>query len=250
MSFTVVIPARYASSRLPGKPLVDIHGKAMVQRVWERARESAAQRVVIATDDERIAEAAMAFGAEVLLTRADHPSGTDRIAEVVERLGLGDAEIVVNVQGDEPMIPSAVIEQVADNLDRHADAAVATLCEAIGDDAQLRDSNAVKVVMDRRGMALYFSRACIPWPRGHQWESGMPAGNWYRHIGLYAYRVAFLRRYTAWSPAPPELAESLEQLRALYEGERIHVAEACEPVPGGVDTADDLDAVRRQLRGA
>ncbi len=248
MSFTIVIPARYASSRLPGKPLLDLAGKTMLQRVWERAGASSAQRVVIATDDERINAAAQEFGAEVMLTRPDHPSGTDRIAEVVQRLELGDDAIVVNVQGDEPLIPAEVIEQVAANLAAHPEASIATLSESIDDPGTLQDPNAVKVVADRRGMALYFSRASIPWPRDHDWSTGeMPPGSWFRHIGLYAYRVAFLHRYTGWSAAPLERCESLEQLRALYEGERIHVEEACVPVPGGVDTADDLAALRQRL---
>ncbi|MEM1191122.1 MAG: 3-deoxy-manno-octulosonate cytidylyltransferase [Pseudomonadota bacterium] len=248
MSFTIIIPARYASSRLPGKPLLELAGKTMLQRVWERASASNAARVVIATDDERISATATDFGAEAMLTRADHASGTDRIAEVVSRLELDDEAIVVNVQGDEPLIPEEVIEQVAANLAAYPEASIATLSEAMADPSALQDPNVVKVVTDRRGMALYFSRACIPWPRDHDWSTGeMPSGRWFRHIGLYAYRVAFLHRYTEWSEAPLERCESLEQLRALSEGERIHVAEACAAVPGGVDTADDLAALRRQL---
>ena len=248
MSYIVIIPARHGSVRLPGKPLLDLCGKPMLQHVWERAGAAGAARVIIATDDRRIEERARAFGAEVLLTRDDHPSGTDRLAEVCQRIALDDDAIVVNVQGDEPLIPAAVIDQVAANLAGHAAASIATLCEAIEDPAVLRNPNAVKVVADRDGMALYFSRACIPWPRGHDWSSGdMPPGQWFRHVGLYAYRVGFLARYTAWSPAPPESVESLEQLRALYEGERIHVAEACVPVPGGVDTLADLEALRARM---
>lgn len=250
MSFTVVIPARHASLRLPGKPLVDIGGKPMIRHVWERACASSAARVVIATDDERIEVAARAFGAEVAMTRADHPSGTDRLAEVARALALAPDAIVVNVQGDEPLIPPAVIDQVAGRLAAHEAASIATLSETITDPAQLRDPNVVKVVSARSGFALYFSRACVPWPRGHDWQQGgMPEGRWQRHIGLYAYRAAFLQRYTQWSPAPPERCEALEQLRALYEGEVIHVSEACEAVPAGVDTQDDLDAVRRRLAG-
>ena len=251
MSFTVVIPARYASTRLPGKPLSDIGGKPMIRHVWERARASSAACVVIATDDERIASAATAFGAEVALTRADHRSGTDRLAEVAQALALPPEAIVVNVQGDEPLIPPAVIDQVAEQLAANAAASIATLSEVIEDPAQLRDPNVVKVVSSRRGVALYFSRACVPWPRDHNWDSGvMPDGPWQRHIGLYAYRAGFLRRYTGWSPAPLERCESLEQLRALYEGEVIHVSEACETVPAGVDTPHDLDAVRVRLGAA
>lgn len=250
MSFIVVIPARHASTRLPGKPLADIGGRPMIHHVWERARASSAGRVVIATDDARIEAAARAFGAEVAMTRADHPSGTDRLAEVARTLALAPEAIVVNVQGDEPLIPPAVIDQVAARLAANEAASIATLSETITDAAQLRDPNVVKVVSARNGFALYFSRACVPWPRGHDWERpGMPEGRWQRHIGVYAYRAAFLQRYTEWSPAPPERCESLEQLRALYEGEVIHVSEACDAVPAGVDTQDDLDAVRARLAG-
>jgi 3-deoxy-manno-octulosonate cytidylyltransferase (CMP-KDO synthetase) len=251
MSFLVVVPARYASTRLPGKPLEDIAGKAMIQHVWERAQESDADRVIVATDDARIADACDRFGARRLLTRADHPSGTDRLAEVVDQLDLADDAIVVNVQGDEPLIPAAVIDQVATNLSRVDDASIATLCEPIHTPDMLRNPNAVKVVFDARGMALYFSRACIPWPRDHQWNAGvMPTGSWFRHLGIYAYRAGFLRRYTSWQPAPQEQLESLEQLRALHQGERIHVEPACAPVPGGIDTPEDLEALRQLLSGA
>jgi len=245
MSFVAVIPARYASTRLPGKPLSMIAGKTMLQHVWERTSTSAASRVVVATDDARIVSACAQFGAEVLLTNPDHSSGTDRLAEVVEALALGDDQIVVNVQGDEPLIPASVINQVAHNLALAEAASIATLCEAITDTAVLDDPNAVKVVFDERGKALYFSRACIPWPRDYIWgASEMPAGEWYRHIGLYAYRAGFLRRYTQWLPAPLEQTESLEQLRALYKGEVIHVEAACEPVPSGIDTPHDLQRIR------
>ena len=248
MSFLVVIPARHASTRLPGKPLQRIGAKPMVQHVWERARASSADRVVVATDHGDIASACEAFGGDCLLTRPDHPSGTDRLAEVVDRLELDDEHIVVNVQGDEPLIPAEVIEQVAANLKSQPRASIATLCEAITDPAVLVDPNAVKVVTDRNGMALYFSRASIPWPRDQKLDSGtMPDGAWYRHLGLYAYRAGFLRRYRTWAPAPLETLESLEQLRALYQGEGIHVAEAAVPVPGGVDTPEDLEAVRALL---
>lgn len=247
MSFTVVIPARHGSTRLPGKPLLDIAGKSMVQRVWEQARMSGAREVVIATDDQRILALAGEFGAQACLTRADHPSGTDRLQEVAAQFGWADDQIVVNVQGDEPMIPPAVIDQVALNLAQHDRADIATLCEPITGLPELLDSNAVKVVFDAQGMALYFSRATIPWPRD-QFKSGQVAmptqGNWYRHIGIYAYRTAFLHKYVTWQPAPIEQLEQLEQLRALYHGEAIHVAAACEQVPGGVDTQADLDTVR------
>jgi 3-deoxy-manno-octulosonate cytidylyltransferase (CMP-KDO synthetase) len=252
MAYTVVIPARYGSTRLPGKPLLDILGKPMVQRVWEQAQCSAAERVVIATDDERIVSAAQTFGAEVCMTRPEHPSGTDRLQQVVEELGLPDDHIVVNVQGDEPLIPPQVIDQVAANLQQHTQAGIATLCEEITAIAELLSPNAVKVVRDASGMALYFSRAPVPYPRDAFLvdQSEMPAsGNWYRHIGIYAYRTGFLHRYVNWAPAPQEQLECLEQLRALHQGVGIHVDEACQRVPAGVDTQDDLVAVRDVLRG-
>jgi 3-deoxy-manno-octulosonate cytidylyltransferase (CMP-KDO synthetase) len=249
MSFIAVIPARYASQRLPGKPLELIEGRTMIEHVWRRAKDSAASRVLIATDDPRIETVCTDFGAETLITSEDHASGTDRLAEVARRLQLDDEQIVVNVQGDEPMIPAAVIDQVAHNLAQNPGASIATLCEEIYAEPVLRDPNAVKVVFDDDGLALYFSRACIPWPRGHDWSSGcMPDGRWYRHLGIYAYRVAFLHRYTGWSPASLEVCESLEQLRALQAGERIHVAPACAAVPGGVDTRADLEALRDLMR--
>jgi len=253
MSYIVVIPARHGSTRLPGKPLLDIAGKPMVQRVWEQARLSAASEVVIATDDPRIFEAAEGFGASVCMTAADHPSGTDRLQEVATQLGWCDEQIVVNVQGDEPMIPPSVIDQVAANLAAQSGAGIATLCESITELPELVDSNAVKVVFDKKGMALYFSRATIPWPR-EQFKSAqqiMPVdGLWYRHIGIYAYRTAFLHEYVTWPPASLEQIEQLEQLRALYNGVGIHVAPARERVPAGVDTQADLDAVRERFISA
>jgi len=250
MSYTVVIPARYGSTRLPGKPLLDIGGIPMVQRVWEQARRSAARQVVIATDDQRIGDIARDFGAEVCLTSAEHPSGTDRLQEVAQQLGWEPQQIVVNVQGDEPLIPPGVIDQVAANLAAQEHAAIATLCERITAVTELTNPNVVKVVFDQRGLALYFSRATIPWPREHFKvdTSRMPAsGDWYRHIGIYAYRTAFLHEYVGWQPAPLEQLEQLEQLRALYHGVGIHVAEAREKVPAGVDTQADLEAVRAHL---
>lgn len=250
MAYTVVIPARYGSTRLPGKPLLDILGKPMVQRVWEQAQRSSAARVVIATDDARICDVAQSFGAEVCMTRAEHPSGTDRLQQVAMELRLPDDHIVVNVQGDEPLIPPQVIDQVAANLDRYAQAGIATLCAPITTLAELVSANAVKVVRSEDGMALYFSRAPVPYPRDAfmQSQDAMPtAGAWFRHIGIYAYRTAFLHRYVCWPPAPTEQLECLEQLRALHHGVGIHVEEACQRVPGGVDTQDDLDEVRRVL---
>lgn len=251
MNYSVIIPARYGSSRLLGKPLLDIGGKPMIQRVYERACSSSASRVVIATDDERIAEAAGAFGAEVCMTSAEHPSGTDRIEEVTRRLGLGEDEIVVNVQGDEPLIPPAVIDQVAANLAASPDAGIATLCEPIVGSAELFNPNVVKVVADDTGHALYFSRAPIPWNRD-AWAAGQPpAGSPVdarRHLGIYAYRVSFLRGFVTWPPARLEQMEALEQLRAMAQGVTIHVADACETVPGGVDTSEDLEQVRALLQ--
>lgn len=253
MSFTVVIPARYGSTRLPGKPLLDIAGKPMVQRVWEQASRSAAASLVIATDDTRIRDVAQGFGAQVCMTSPEHPSGTDRLQQVAREMGWDDEQIVVNVQGDEPLIPPAVIDQVAANLATRPQAGMATLCEPLETLEELLNPNAVKVVADREGMALYFSRAPIPWPRDAfaQSREAMPSeGQWQRHIGIYAYRTRFLHQYVTWEPAPLELLESLEQLRALYNGERIHVAPAVQPVPGGVDTQQDLDAVCASLGAA
>ena len=252
MSFTVVIPARYASTRLPGKPLAEIAGKPMIQHVFDRATESAAARVVIATDDDRIREACEAFGAEVVMTSASHDSGTDRLEEVTRHLYLATDARVVNVQGDEPLIPPALINQVAANLESFPDAAIATLCEQITDAHAIFNPNVVKVVFDSRGIANYFSRAPIPWARDHWSDPGaerkVPAGvSHYRHIGIYGYRVGFLRRFVTWSPAPLEQAESLEQLRALHHGASIHVGIACEAPPAGVDTEDDLIRLRRLM---
>ncbi|WP_462382450.1 3-deoxy-manno-octulosonate cytidylyltransferase [Pseudomonas sp. Marseille-QA0892] len=247
--FTVVIPARYASTRLPGKPLQDIAGKPMVQHVWEQANKSSAAKVVVATDNEGIVRACESFGAHVLLTREDHQSGTDRLAEVVNQLGLGDDEIVVNVQGDEPMIPPAIIDQVAANLAR-SQAAIATLAEPIEHVEALFNSNVVKVVSDASGLALTFSRAVLPWARDafashpHAMPEGVP---YRRHIGIYAYRAGFLRDFVSWGPCWLERCEALEQLRALWHGVRIHVDDALEALPAGVDTPEDLERVRRLL---
>jgi 3-deoxy-manno-octulosonate cytidylyltransferase (CMP-KDO synthetase) len=250
MSFSVVIPARYGSTRLPGKPLLDIAGKPMVQRVWEQARRSGAGQVVIATDDARIQDVARGFGAEVCMTSPEHPSGTDRLQQVAAQMAWQDDHIVVNVQGDEPLIPPGVINQVAANLTHNSGAGIATLCEKIESVDELLNPNAVKVVCDSQGMALYFSRAAIPWPREAfmDGQHSMPtSGCWYRHIGIYAYRTAFLHEYVTWEPAQLEVVEQLEQLRALCNGVDIHVASAQEGVPGGVDTPQDLEAVRSLL---
>ena len=250
IAFTVVIPARYASSRLPGKPLQDIAGKPMVQHVWEQAKKSAASRVVIATDDARIVEACQAFGAEVLLTDPGHNSGTDRLAEVATQLQLTPDAIVVNVQGDEPLIPPAIIDQVAANLAAHPEAGIATLAEPIDSIETLFNPNAVKVSSDINGLALTFSRAPLPWARDALARSRdeLPAGVPYRrHIGIYAYRAGFLHDFVAWGPCLLEDTECLEQLRALWHGVRIHVADALQSPPAGVDTPEDVERVRRLL---
>lgn len=248
--YTVVIPARYASSRLPGKPLQDIAGKPMIRHVWEQACKSDAQRVVVATDDQRILEACEGFGAEVLLTQVEHNSGTDRLAEVAQRLGLPADAIIVNVQGDEPLIPPSVIDQVARNLTAHPEAAIATLAEPISDPQALFNPNVVKVLSDIDGLALTFSRAPLPWARDEfaRDRDALPPGVPYRrHIGIYAYRAGFLADFVAWGPCWLENTECLEQLRALWHGKRIHVADAVEAPPAGVDTAEDLERVRKLL---
>lgn len=250
MGFIVIIPARYGSTRLPAKPLSDIAGKPLIQHVHERAREAGADEVLIATDDERIRDAAQAFGAQVCMTDPAHASGTDRIAEVARQRALPDEAIVVNLQGDEPLMPPALLRQVAANLAEHPAAAMATLCETITDAAQLFEPSIVKVVMDREGYALYFSRATVPWDRDH-FAAGArslpPRTRYHRHIGMYAYRAGFLRSYSALAPCPLEQSESLEQLRALWYGYRIHVAEAVERGEAGVDTPADLERVRAVL---
>lgn len=261
--YTVIIPARFASSRLPGKMLSTITGKPMIQHVYERARQSAAKQVVVATDDKKIVEAVEGFGGTVYLTSKDHQSGTDRLQEVASLMGLKDEDIVVNVQGDEPLIPPEVIDQVAANLAGDGGASVATLCEKIPDVETFLDPNAVKVVRDSHNRALYFSRAPIPWPRDEFASSARPssdlsAGNkversavapegaW-RHIGIYAYRVKLLHDFVRWPMAPLEHIEKLEQLRVLWQGESIHVDQACVAVPGGVDTEEDLARIQKLM---
>ncbi|HEX9435372.1 MAG TPA: 3-deoxy-manno-octulosonate cytidylyltransferase [Burkholderiales bacterium] len=241
MSFTVIIPARYASTRFPGKALADLAGKPMVVRVCERARESGAAAVHVATDDERIAAAVRKHGFSVVLTRAEHPSGTDRLAEAASTLRLGDDEVIVNVQGDEPLIAPELIRDVAQRLEARKEASMSTACHAIHDEASAANPNVVKVVLDAKGYALYFSRARIPYPR----EAQAPC---YRHAGIYAYRVRFLKQYAALAPAPMEQAEALEQLRALWHGHRIAVVVSERDIPPGVDTPQDLEAVLRMLR--
>jgi 3-deoxy-manno-octulosonate cytidylyltransferase (CMP-KDO synthetase) len=251
MQFIVVIPARYASTRLPGKPLRDIAGLPMIQRVWQQACKSDSARVVIATDDSRIQAAAAAFGAEVCMTRDSHVSGTDRLQEVAQQLGLADSQIIVNVQGDEPLIPPAVINQVAANLAANSQAGVATLCEPISSAQDFCSPNVVKLVADASGLARYFSRAPIPWPRDHfeDIRESLPEADLARrHIGIYAYRVAELTRFVSWPVAPIERAESLEQLRFIWNSVGIHVADAIESVPAGIDTEQDLESIIKIIK--
>jgi 3-deoxy-manno-octulosonate cytidylyltransferase (CMP-KDO synthetase) len=240
--FAVLIPARFASTRFPGKPLADLAGKPMVVRVCERARASGAAPVCVATDDERIARAVRAHGFEACMTRADHASGTDRIAEAAAQLGLAADAIVVNVQGDEPLIAPRLIASVAAALAERPEASAATACQPIHDAAEFANPNVVKVVRAANGEALYFSRAGIPFPR----ERGAPEAE--RHIGIYAYRVAFLRRYAELAPAPLEAIEQLEQLRVLWHGHRITVVRVEGAMPPGVDTPADLEAVLKLLQ--
>ncbi|MEO8464426.1 MAG: 3-deoxy-manno-octulosonate cytidylyltransferase [Gammaproteobacteria bacterium] len=242
--FIAVIPARYASTRLPGKPLKDIAGKPMIQWVYEQVAQSGAAEVFVATDDERIAAACRDFGAPVEMTSPEHASGTDRVAELAHRFGWPDEQIVVNVQGDEPLISPLCIAQTARLLGWHPEATIATLTTPLTDAAEFRDSNFVKVVMDKNGWALYFSRAPIPWPR----DGGMPMVR--RHIGLYAYRVGGLKAISAAPPCALEETEQLEQLRALWLGFRIIVADAVEPSSPAVDTEQDLAKIRSYLERA
>ncbi len=250
MSYSVIIPARFGATRLPGKPLLDIAGKPMIQHVYERALESGAGRVVIATDDQRIADAAETFGCQACMTDAGHRSGTDRITEVAEMLALPDDDIIVNLQGDEPLMPAVVIRQVADNLAANSEASMSTVCAKITTASELFDPHVVKVVRNERDMAVYFSRASIPWDRGafaSTTEILPEKSEHYRHIGIYAYRVGFLKQYTQWPPCTMEDMESLEQLRALWHGHHIHVAEAVDTPLAGVDTERDLEVVRARL---
>jgi 3-deoxy-manno-octulosonate cytidylyltransferase (CMP-KDO synthetase) len=243
--FKVVIPARYASTRLPGKPLLELAGRPMLQYVYERSLQSGASEVIIATDDQRIAAAAHNFDAAVCMTSPGHTSGTERLAEVVEVQGWDDQEIIVNVQGDEPLIPAALIRQVAAGLAGNTAAAVATLAFPIETVADVTDPNSVKVVLDKLGYALYFSRAPVPCHRD------MPmvdhATHALRHIGLYAYRAGFLKRYRQMETSPLESIEKLEQLRVLWHGMKIHVGIAAEMPGHGVDTREDLARVEALL---
>jgi len=250
VSFVVVIPARYASSRLPGKALMEIAGKPMVVHVAERAQASGAAEVWIATDDERIVAAVSRHGCQVLMTAAHHASGTDRIAEVAHTRGWRDDRIVVNVQGDEPRIAPGLIRDVAEVLERQPEASMSTACHALHDAHDMFDPNVVKVVLDRAGDALYFSRAPIPWARDDfaRDRGTLPAAlPIYRHIGIYGYRCHFLKHYPTMSAPAIERFEALEQLRALWHCHRIAVAVTDQPPEAGVDTPEDLERVRRMF---
>lgn len=245
-AYHIVIPARFASERLPGKVLLDLAGKPLLQHVWQRACESGAETVTIATDDERIVSIAEGFGAQVVLTRSDHQSGSDRIAECAIKLAWPDQHLVVNLQADEPLMPPACLDQVAVLLNQRPDCEVASLYWPVTEASEVQNPNAVKVVTDSSNRALYFSRAPIPFARGFSSiDQAMAAGvEWKRHLGLYAYRLAALRRYTACDPTPLERSERLEQLRIMEQGGRIAMAAACVFIPAGIDTPEDLQRVR------
>ncbi|OOF40043.1 3-deoxy-manno-octulosonate cytidylyltransferase [Rodentibacter mrazii] len=251
MSFTVIIPARFASSRLPGKPLAEIAGKPMIQHVFEKAQQSGANRVIIATDNEKVAAVAQGFGAEVCMTSEQHNSGTERLAEVVEKLTISDDEIIVNIQGDEPLIPPVIVRQVAENLAKFK-VNMATLAVKIHEAEELFNPNVVKVLTDKEGYVLYFSRSVIPYDRDQfmglqDITKATLAEVYLRHIGIYAYRAGFIKKYVQWAPTQLENLEKLEQLRVLWNGERIHVELAKEVPAVGVDTAEDLEKVRSIL---
>ena len=246
MGYCVLIPARLASTRLPDKPLADIAGKPMVVRVAERARQSTASRVVVATDSVAVQQACERHGVEAVMTRADHPSGSDRLAQACELLGLAGDDRVVNVQGDEPLIAPALIDAVAGLLEAHAGASMSTAAHPIADVADLRNPNVVKVVTDAAGLALYFSRAPIPWWRDGAVDgvAALPEPAPLRHVGIYGYRASFLREFPRLPQAPMETIEALEQLRALWHGHRIAVHVTHEAPGAGVDTPEDLARVR------
>ncbi len=246
-NYHIVIPARFSSERLPGKMLLDLAGKPLLQHAWERAGEANAASVIVATDDEKIFAAARSFGAHVLMTRADHQSGSDRIAECAEQLGWGDDQLVVNLQGDEPLMPAGCLDQVASLLNGTPDCDVASLYWPIDDVEEVANPNAVKVVMGTDSRALYFSRSPIPYARGYAdiTEAMRNGCCWNRHLGLYAYRLSALREFTASEPTPLEKTERLEQLRIMERGGRIIMAKACEYIPAGIDTGEDLERVQK-----
>ncbi|TRW89921.1 3-deoxy-manno-octulosonate cytidylyltransferase [Candidatus Methylobacter oryzae] len=249
--FKVVIPARYGSTRLPGKPLLNIAGKPMIAHVCERAQEADADEIIVATDDERIFQAVGNLGFKAVMTRADHQSGTERIAEVARLCGWAGDDIIVNLQGDEPLIPPAYIRETAEILANQQQAGIATLAAKIIDPEEIFNPNAVKVVLNHAGYALYFSRAPIPWERDAFGRTGgAPSGKlpYLRHIGMYAYTVDFLNRYCLWDASLLESVESLEQLRILWHGEAIKVSIVDETPAAGVDTEEDLIRVEQVLR--
>ncbi len=245
MNFTVIIPARYASSRLPGKPLADIAGKPMVVHVMEKAQASGANRIIVATDHQAVFDVVSEAGGEVIMTSPHHNSGTERLAEVIDIAKLSDDNVIVNVQGDEPLIPEVIITQVANNLIA-ADCGMATLAAPIHNVDDVFNPNIVKVIVDKYGYAIYFSRAAIPWDRDRFMYDKTDIGNFYlRHLGIYAYRAGFIRHYVNWPPVALEKIEMLEQLRVLWYGEKIHVEQALEVPAIGVDTIEDLEHVRQ-----
>jgi len=249
MAFTVIIPARFESSRLPGKPLKEIQGKPMIEWTWLQAKKSGADRIIIATENSEVQHVCEAFGAEVCLTRDDHQSGTERIAEVIDLANIQGDDIIVNVQGDEPMLPPELIHQVADGLDDHPEIPMATLCEPIENVETVFDPHAVKVVRDVANRAINFSRAPLPWSRDTFQEQNVLPQEWAykRHIGLYAYRAGFVKQYVMWPECALEQVEKLEQLRVLWHGEKILVLDALCDAGVGVDTEADLERVRQLM---
>jgi 3-deoxy-manno-octulosonate cytidylyltransferase (CMP-KDO synthetase) len=249
--YRIVIPARMASLRLPGKPLLNIAGRPLLEHVYRQACKSAASGIVIATDDRKIHDAATAFGAEVMMTSTDHQSGSDRIAECADQLGWTDDQLIVNLQGDEPLMPPACLDQVASLLAGDPDADVASLFWPLNLAGEIGNPNVVKAVVGQSGQALYFSRSVVPYPRN--WadtDAALESGiSWKRHIGLYAYRAGALRAFASMHATPLESAEKLEQLRFLETGRRIVMEQACAFIPAGVDTAEDLERVRSILDG-
>lgn len=239
--FHIIIPARFNSTRLPGKPLMDIKGKTLIERVYRRAELCGARSVVIATDDDRIEAAAKAFGGRVCRTLESHLNGTDRLAEAAILMGLKEQDIVVNLQGDEPLVPPQAVDQIVGLLEDRPDAFMTTLCCPIKNSYDLHNPNVVKVVLDKKGGALYFSRSLIPYPRDQLMKSSLP---FFRHIGLYAYRVSSLIRYQSFPAAMLESIEQLEPLRVLWQGEQISVAQVDDPLPPGVDTMAELEHMR------
>ncbi len=249
-AFKVVIPARHDSSRLPGKPLLNIAGKAMILHVCDRAKEAGAAQVVVATDDERILNAVKTYGFDAVMTSSTHESGTERLAEVAEIYQWDGEDIIVNLQGDEPLIPAEYITLVANALALQLVAGIATLAAEISVAEEVFNPNAVKVVLDKDGYALYFSRAAIPWDRENFQQpvkAPVRKAAYLRHIGMYAYRVSFLQRYVQWQPSALEKIEMLEQLRILWEGEKILVAKVAQSPEAGVDTQEDLIRVEKLL---